>query len=213
MTEKDTILQVDLPFELRLQLLKSEVSRIDAVWLTHPHSDHIAGIDDIRMASFKNNMPLPLFAGKKTLECVQKRFPYMFFGNDYVDRPFLHPEIMDEKPFRFKDMNLIPIKHFHGNTEVHSFRMNDFGLLADISSISESELEKLKGVKILAVCTTVKNPHTRHMTFHEVIDLIKKISPQRAYLTHMNHTFDYDETQSRLPENIFPAYDGLRISF
>jgi phosphoribosyl 1,2-cyclic phosphate phosphodiesterase len=209
--EKETVLQVDLPFELRLQLLRSGIKKIDAVWLTHPHSDHIAGIDDIRLAAFRNRESVPVFGGTKTLESAKTRFPYMFFENEYVDMPILTPTVIDENPIKFKDMELIPLKHFHGATEVHSFRMNDFGLLADISSISESELEKIKGVKVLAVCTTVRHPHKKHMNLDEIIELIKIISPQKAYLTHMNHSFDYFEIKKHLPQNIFPAFDGLRV--
>jgi phosphoribosyl 1,2-cyclic phosphate phosphodiesterase len=209
--EKETVLQVDVPFEFRIQLLKAGIDRIDALWITHPHSDHIAGIDDIRMASFKNRAPLPVFAGAGTITYAKEKFPYMFFENEYVNTPFLKPFVLDGSPFSFKDMEIVPIKHFHGDTDVHSFRMKDFGLLADISSISENELDKLKGVKVLAVSATTKHQHIKHMSISEVLELIGKISPQRAYLTHMNHTFDYFEIKKEIPENVFPAYDGLRI--
>ena len=209
--KSETILQVDLPFELRLQLLKSGVSHIDGVWLTHPHSDHIAGIDDIRMASFKSGAPIPLFAGEKTILNAQKRFPYMFFENEYIERSFLNPVILDGKDIVFKDFALTPVIHYHGAMEVHSFRTGEFGLLADISSITDSELEKLKGVKILAVCTTVNRIHERHMNFDQVLGLIEKIAPGRAYLTHMNHSFDYAAVVKKLPVHIIPAYDGLTV--
>lgn len=206
-----TILQIDLPFELRLQLLKSNIPHIDGVWLTHSHSDHIAGIDDIRMASFKSEFPIPVFAGEHTVSVAQKRFPYMFFENEYVQRPFLHPVILDEKRIIFKDVELVPLRHFHGTMEVYSFRSGDFGFLADISSISDSELNKLEGVRVLVVCATVNKANKRHMNFEQIIELIEKINPKKAYLTHMNHSFDYDATLKKLPDYIFPAYDGLRI--
>lgn len=209
--EKDTVLQVDLPFEIRLQLLKLDIKKIDAIWLTHAHNDHIAGIDDMRLAAFRNREPIPVFAGATTLESAKSRFPYMFFENEYVEMPLLKPVVIESNPFKFKDMELIPIRHFHGNTEVHSFRLNDFGLIADISSISESEMEKLKGIKVLAICATVIKPHKKHMELSKIIQLIKTISPEKAYLTHMSHNFDYFEIQSHLPENISPAFDGLRI--
>ncbi len=209
--EKETIFQVDAPFEVRLQLLNAGIKKIDGLWLTHAHSDHIAGIDDLRIASFRNGAPLPLFAGQETIASVKTRFPYLFFENEYTDIPLLEPVAVDEKPFQFKDMEFIPVRHFHGETKVHSFRMKDFGLLADISSISESELAKMKGVKVLAVCTTVNHPHRKHMDLDEIIELIKIISPKKAYLTHMSHNFDYFEIKNHLPENIFPAFDGLRV--
>ncbi|HNW81667.1 MAG TPA: MBL fold metallo-hydrolase [bacterium] len=206
-----TILQVDLPFELRIQLLRSGVKHVDGVWLTHPHSDHIAGIDDIRMASFISGTPIPLFAGEQTILNAQKRFPYMFFENEYVERPFLSPVILNERTIIFKDFEMIPLLHFHGNMEVYSFRSGNFGFLADISSISTHELSKLKGVHVLAVATTVHRVHERHMNFDQVIELIKDIRPEKAFLTHMNHSFDYNTMLKKLPDYIFPAYDGLTI--
>jgi len=211
MIEKGTVLQVDAPFEVRIQLLKADIKKIDGLWLTHAHSDHIAGIDDMRMAAFRNGAPLPLFAGQETIESVKTKFPYLFFENEYTESPLIKPFTVDEDPLQFKDMEFIPVRHFHGETKVHSFRMKDFGLLADISSISESELAKMKGVKVLAVCTTVNHPHRKHMDIGEIIELIKVVSPKKAYLTHMSHNFDYFEIKNHLPENIFPAFDGLRV--
>lgn len=207
-----TVLQVDLPFELRLQLLRSGITHIDGVWLTHPHSDHIAGIDDIRMASFQSGESIPLFAGEKTIINAQKRFPYMFFENEYIERSFLAPVILDGRNAVLKDFELTPVTHYHGKMEVHSFRTGEFGLLADISSIEESELEKLKGVRMLAICTTVNRIHERHLNFDQVLELIERISPQKAYLTHMNHSFDYETVLKKLPGHIIPAYDGLTVT-
>lgn len=206
-----SVLQVDLPFELRLQLLRSGIRHIDGVWLTHPHSDHIAGIDDIRMASFRSGTAIPLFAGERTISNARERFPYMFFENEYIERPLLKPVVLDGKSIVFKDFELVPVVHHHGTMEVHSFRTGEFGLLADISSITDSELEKLKGVKVLAVCTTVHRIHERHLNFEQVMDLIERISPQRAYLTHMNHSFDHGTVIRKLPGHIIPAYDGLTV--
>jgi phosphoribosyl 1,2-cyclic phosphate phosphodiesterase len=210
--EKNTTLVVDTPFELRLQLLKAQIKKVDAIWLTHPHSDHIAGIDDTRIISFKNNGPVPFFAGKKTIENAKMRYPYMFGTNEYSDRPFLEPQLISEDPITFREIELMPVKHLHGSMEVNSFRSGDFAFLADVSEISESELSKLSGVKTLSVCTTVKHPHYKHMELKEVINLINFINPEKAYLTHMNHTFEYEEIRSALPSNIIPAYDGLEIN-
>ncbi len=209
--KKNTNILVDAPFELREQLLKSEVDHIDAIWLTHPHSDHVAGIDDTRIISFKNREPLPFFAGKATIENTKIRYPYMFEKNEYLNRPFLDPVEVGVEPFLFRDISFVPIRHMHGSTEVHSFRSEDFAFLADISAVSDSEIEKIKGVKVLSVCTTTKIPHYKHMELEKVVKLIEKVSPEKAFLTHMNHTFDYEETRQLLPSFIEPAYDGLEV--
>ena len=210
--EDGTVLQIDFPYEIRQQLLKSHVSHIDAGWLTHAHSDHFAGIDDMRMASFRKEEPLPFFLSRETFEIATQRFPYLFFENEYLPRPFLKPVFVEKEPVLFKNLTILPIRHKHGETVVTSLRFKDFALLADINSIDSSELDKAKGAKILAISSTVQKRHPTHFSFEEILDIIKYLSPERAYLTHMNHTFDYEETLKKLPENVRPAVDGLIIN-
>ena len=209
--EGETVLQIDFPYEIRQQLLKSRIPHIDAGWLTHAHSDHFAGIDDLRMASFRNDEPLPFFLSRETFGIATQRFPYLFFENEYLPRPFLKPVFVEKEPVSFRNLTILPIRHKHGETVVTSLRFKDFALLADINSIEPSELDKAKGAKILAISSTVQKKHPTHFSFEEILDIIKYLSPERAYLTHMNHTFDYEETLKKLPENVFPAVDGLRI--
>ena len=209
--EDETVLQIDFPYEIRQQLLKSRLSHIDAGWLTHAHSDHFAGIDDMRMASFRKEEPLPFFLSRETFEIAQKRFPYLFFENEYLPRPFLKPVFVEKEPVSFRNMTILPIRHKHGETVVTSLRFKDFALLADINSIEPAELDKAKGVKVLAISATVQKKHPTHFSFEEILDLIKYLAPERAYLTHMNHTFDYEETLKKVPENVMPAVDGLKI--
>ena len=212
LTTTTTNILIDTPFETRLQLLKNKINKIDAVWLTHPHSDHLMGIDDLRVFSFNKKNPIPFFSTKKTLETIKTRFPYLFFENEYMTRPFLEPIAIKNEPFFFKGLEIIPIFHQHGEMEVVSFRTGDFAFIADISSILNKEKNKLKGVKTLIMSCTVKNPHNKHMHFNEVIDFIKEINPNQAFLTHMNHRFEYYETLNILPKNIKPGFDGLTIN-
>ena len=210
--EGETVLQIDFPYEIRQQLLKSQIPHIDAGWLTHAHSDHFAGIDDLRMASFRNDEPLPFFLSRETFEIATRRFPYLFFENEYLPRPFLKPVFVEKEPVSFRNLTIMPIRHKHGETVVTSLRFKDFALLADINSIEPSELDKAKGAKILAISSTVQKKHPTHFSFEEILDIIKYLAPERAYLTHMNHTFDYGETLKKLPENVRPAVDGLIIT-
>ena len=210
--ENGTVLQIDFPYEIRQQLLKSQISHIDAGWLTHAHSDHFAGIDDLRMASFRNDEPLPFFLSRETFEIAQQRFPYLFFENEYLPRPFLKPVFVEKEPVQFRNMTLLPIRHKHGETVVTSLRFKDFALLADINSIEPAELDKAKGVRLLAISSTVwKKKHPTHFSFEEILDIIRYLAPEKACLTHMNHTFDYEETLKKLPANVVPAVDGLKM--
>jgi len=210
--EKDTTILIDTPFELRQQLLRSGAADIDMIWLTHHHSDHIAGLDDLRMISFVKKKPLPLYGSEKTLGAARRQFPYMFSDkNEYIDRPFLIPNVVAGDRIKFNDIEIIPIRHQHGEMEVFSLRIGNFALLADISDIRKEEFEKLKGISTLAISTTVKKPHSKHLSLPEVISFIEQLNPEKAYLTHMNHTFDYQETASSLPDHIQPAWDGMEI--
>lgn len=165
----------------------------------------------MRMVSFRKDEPLPFFLSRETFEIAQQRFPYLFFENEYLPRPFLKPIFLEKEPVNFKGLTFIPIHHKHGETLVTSLRFKDFALLADINSIEPTELGKVKGVKVLAISSTVQKKHPTHFSFEEILDLIKYIAPERAFLTHMNHTFDYEETLKKVPENVVPAIDGMKI--
>jgi len=200
---------IDTPFESRIQLLNSEIESLDAVWLTHAHSDHYSGLDDIRMFSFKNRGPLSFFALPDTINNIETRYPYMFHSNEYIDRPILSPVIVSEKPMFFYGAKIIPLIYPHGVSTVTSFRLNNFAFLSDISTIDEKEKEKLRNLDLLIVSSTVKHDHYKHMKLDDVIALIMELKPRRAALTHMNHRFDYEEMVDYLPSPIVPGFDGL----
>lgn len=210
-SQDNTNILVDAPFESRLQLLKANVSHIDLFWLTHPHSDHVAGVDDLRIFAFKNNISLPVYALSEHIETVTQKFPYLFFENEYRTQPLFTGHAITHTPIKHKQALLTPIIHEHGSMNVASFRWNDVAFLADISAIKQSELDKLQGLKLLIISHTLKHNHFKHMKAADIIALIQQIKPERAILTHMNHTFDYDELKQSLPDGIEPGYDGMTI--
>ncbi len=209
-TGRKTIL-VDAPAELRLQLLSAGVKHIDAVWLTHAHSDHMAGIDDLRMFAFRNRAPLPFYGMKHTLEAMQGRFEYMFEENGYCEIPFLEPLEIKQKPVFFSGLKLEPIVHAHGDIDVASFRLGNFAFLADFSELTPSEKSKLEGLDCLVISTTVQYEHHKHMQLSDVLALVQELSPKRTVLTHMNHHFDYEKLEKSLPLGVEPGFDGMEI--
>ncbi|MCK5807484.1 MBL fold metallo-hydrolase [bacterium] len=211
-SDNGTNILVDAPFESRLQLLNAKVSHIDLFWLTHPHSDHLAGIDDLRIFAFRNQISLPFYALPEHITTVQNKFPYLFFKNEYRDQPLFQSHPITHKTVTLKNAELIPIIHNHGTMEVAGFRWKNVAFLADISAIEESELDKLKGLELLIIAHTLKHKHFKHMNGEEVVALIQKINPKKAILTHMNHHFEYNTLKASLPENIEPGYDGMTIS-
>lgn len=207
-----TTLLIDTPFEIRLQLLAAGIQRLDALWLTHTHSDHFAGIDDLRIFSFRNKAPLPLYALPSVIATARDRFKYLFDENEYSDINFLEPRpVTGDGPVTCGDLILTPLYHRHGQSAMASFRTGDFAFIADISEIAPTELEKLRGLDTLVISCTVKHDHYKHMKLDDILALIQRIAPRRAILTHMNHLFDHEELLRTLPAGVVPGYDGMII--
>jgi len=209
-TEQTTLL-VDTPFEVRLQLLAAGVKRLDALWLTPAHRAHLAGIDDLRIFSFRAHAPIPCFALPSVIEATRTRFRYLFDENEYSAVNFLDPRPVGSDPIHFRDLTLIPVRHRHGETEAASFRVGGCAFLADLSEIAPAEEEKLRGLDLLVVSCTVRHDHYKHMKLDEVLALIARLAPRRAILTHMNHRFEYAELAGSLPAGVEPGYDGMRV--
>ena len=205
---------IDCGPDFRQQMLTSKCSRLDALLFTHEHSDHTAGLDDIRPFYF-NQGDIPIYAHKRVLENLKRRFDYIFVTeNKYPGAPgvAVH-EVRNNHPFQLGNKICIPINAHHADLQVFGYRIADFAYLTDIKTIENDEIEKLKGVKILVVNCLRDQPHHSHFNLDEALDFITLVQPKKTYLTHISHTFGFhDEIQQRLPENVFVAYDNLEIT-
>lgn len=205
---------VDTGPDFRQQMLRENVNRLDAILYTHEHKDHIAGTDDIRAFNFKQKTPMPMFCSSRVLEGFKKEFHYVFSGANYPGIPQFNIQLIDKKPFHFETLEIIPIEVLHFNLPVTAFRIENFTYITDANFIAEEELKKIKGTEILVVNALRKTKHISHFNLEEALDLIKKINPKKAYLTHISHLFGKHEEESpNLPKNVFIAYDGLKIEF
>jgi len=213
LVEEDGVtIVVDTGPDFRQQMLRENVNDLSAVLFTHEHRDHIAGLDDIRAYNFILRNPMDVYAEERVIRALQYEFPYIFAERKYPGIPQITVHLINENPFKVNGLNVVPIRVFHYRLPVLGFRFGDFAYITDAKHISNQEKEKLENLKIFAVCALRKKEHISHYTLSEAINLIKEIQPEIAYLTHISHQMGlHAEIQKELPDNIFLAYDGLRV--
>ena len=205
---------IDIGPDFRYQMLREGVEDIESILITHEHNDHMVGLDDVRPINFLQRKDMPVYALKRVIENLKERFAYIFSTNPYpgIPRIKLLP-IHKSKPFEVAGQHIIPIEVMHYKLSVLGFRFGDFTYLTDIKTISDEELEKVKGTKILVLGALQRQEHISHLTIDEAIALSQKIQPEQCYFTHMSHRLGKHSDGIRtLPKNITLAYDGLVLN-
>jgi phosphoribosyl 1,2-cyclic phosphate phosphodiesterase len=204
---------IDTGPDFRQQMLRKQVKYLDAVLITHDHNDHIIGIDDIRPFNFMANRKMPVYASKKTAENLNERFSYVFAKNPYPGAPMIDLiQVNKNKKFKFNDIDIVPIEALHGKMPVMGYRIGDFTYLTDVKTISDKELKKVSGSKVLVLNALHRKEHHSHLNLEQALELIEKIKPQTAYLIHLSHNMGFHAKVAReLPENVYLAYDGLSV--
>ena len=204
---------VDCGPDFRYQMLRANVNKINGVLLTHEHADHIAGLDDLRPYCFQLGA-VPLYANKRVLENLTYRFEYIFKNEDkYPGAPSVAPIEISTEPFSLNNLIVKPVEVYHGDLSVYGFVFNKVAYLTDVKTIAENEQEKLKNLDILIVNAIRHKPHHSHMNLEEALQLIAKLKPKKAYLTHISHHLGFHaEVEKSLPKNVFIAYDGLVLN-
>ena len=210
----DTNILIDAGPDIRNQLLPLDVKKIDAVLITHTHSDHIAGIDDLRVFYWVEKQKIPIYASKKHLNDLITRFPYLFEKDPesptYFFPPFKSVEIIHENTFLINDIEIKTLYQIHGSSFSYGFIFNDkFGYSTDLNDMPENNYKHLFKIPIWIVESLRETPHQAHAHFDLTFDWIKKIKPQTAYLTHLSMDSDYDKLLKLCPKNVKPAYDGM----
>jgi phosphoribosyl 1,2-cyclic phosphate phosphodiesterase len=203
---------IDTTPDFRTQILRARVDRLDAVIYTHPHADHIMGLDDVRPFNFRQRQDMPIYASAETLEVIRRSFAYIFEDvkrTTYVPKLELHE--LDGTPFKVFDVEFTPITIFHGNATIYGFRFGNAAYLTDHSAIPEASMEKLRGLDVLFLDALRHKPHPTHSTIEQSIQTAARLGPRRTYFTHICHDLPHAATEQALPPNIFLAYDGLEI--
>ncbi len=210
-------LVIDAGPDFRYQMLRTGVRHIDAILLTHEHKDHTGGLDDVRAFNFVDYPTIhrvDLYATPRTLRSVRKDFDYAFAEDKYRGVPEIElHEIDPAVPFRIGEVEIVPVSGHHSpRFEVTGYRFGRLAYLTDFKSIEESEIQKLQGVEVLVVNALRYRPHDSHFNVEEALELIRRIHPREAYLTHLSHEIGrYVVADAALPEGVHLAHDGMQI--
>lgn len=207
-------LVIDTGPDFRTQALRERIMHLDAVVFTHAHKDHTAGLDDVRPFNFRQNSDIPLYGQAAVLEQIKVEFAYAFAEHKYPGTPRLQLHPIENKPFEILGLQLTPIEVMHHKLPVFGYRIGDFSYITDANFIAEPELEKLRNSKVLVINALHKGPrHLSHFILPEALEIIEKLQPKVAYLTHISHSMGlHAQVEAELPPHVHLAYDGLKIT-
>jgi phosphoribosyl 1,2-cyclic phosphate phosphodiesterase len=207
-----TSLLVDTTPDFRTQMLRENVKKLDAVLFTHPHKDHIAGLDDIKAYNFFQQKPMEVYANELTQEALRREFFYIFAENKYPGIPDINLHTITNQPFIIGDITVIPIRVHHLKMPVLGFRFGNFTYITDANHIDDKEKEKIKGSEILVINALRKKEHISHFNLQQAIDLAKELKIPKTFFTHISHQLGlHVEVNKELPTGIQLAWDGLQI--
>jgi phosphoribosyl 1,2-cyclic phosphate phosphodiesterase len=210
-------LLVDTTPELRLQLLRENIKLVHAVLYTHYHADHIFGLDDLRPIPKYLGGPVPLYCTAEVERKIRQAFPYAFGADAPAAMAGYLPKLairrMDEKPFNVLGDLVTPIPMVHAGMEVFGFRIGNLAYCTDVNYIPKESWELLEGLKVLVLDALRFKPHPAHFSLNEALEVIDRVKPGQAYLTHIAHDMEHEEVNRQLPPGVALAYDGLRVEF
>lgn len=202
---------IDCGPDFRQQMLTHKVTKLNGVLFTHEHADHTAGIDDIRPYFFRQG-DIPIYAHQRVVDSLEQRFDYIFASeNRYPGAPAVQVNVVkNNKPIKLENQFVIPIEAYHNRLQVFGFKIGDFAYLTDVKTLADAEIEKIKNIKVLTINALREAPHHSHLNLEEALDLIKKINPEKAYITHISHLMGFhEEVEKKLPKGVHLAYDNL----
>jgi len=207
-----TTLVVDTTPDFRYQMLRAKVKNLDAVIYTHPHKDHIAGLDDIRAFNFFNHKAIDVYANEMTQKALKNEFYYVFAEHKYPGIPDINLHDMPDDLFYIGDIPIQPIKVWHLHMPVLGFRFGKFTYITDANRIDEEEKEKIKGSEVLVLNALRHKKHISHYTLPEAIELSDELQIPQTYFTHISHQLGkHADVSATLPPGKVIAYDGLEL--
>jgi phosphoribosyl 1,2-cyclic phosphate phosphodiesterase len=207
-----TTLVVDTTPDFRYQMLREKVKNLDAVLFTHPHKDHIAGLDDVRAFNFFNHKKMEVYTNALTEEAIRREFGYAFSDKKYPGVPELNLNTITLEPFVIGDIPVTPVQVWHLKMPVLGFRFGTFTYITDANRIDAAEKEKIKGSSHIVLNALRKKEHISHFNLAEAIDMARELGIPNAYFTHISHQLGLHAlVEKELPQGMHLAYDGLVV--
>lgn len=204
---------IDTGPDFRQQMLRENIKHLDAVIFTHAHRDHTAGLDDVRAYNFLQDTDMPIYGSQATLDQLRIEYAYAFAKEYYPGIPRLTLHLIDQEPFTVMGTVFTPLPVLHLKLPVLGFRVGNFSYITDANHIPDDTMTRLKGTEILVLNALQREHHISHFNLMEALEMIKIISPKKAYLIHASHKLGLHAAVEReLPENVWLAYDGLQLS-
>lgn len=205
---------IDTTPDFRSQMLRAGVKHLDAVLFTHPHKDHIAGLDDVKAFCWFSKQPMAVYANELTREALRREFHYVFAEKRYPGIPELDVRPIDLEPFYIGDIPVIPILVWHLHMPVLGFRLGHFTYITDANRIDPQEREKIRGSQALVLNALRREKHISHFTLDEAVDVVQQLGIPQGYFTHISHQLGLHATiNAELPAGIQLAYDELVLDF
>jgi phosphoribosyl 1,2-cyclic phosphate phosphodiesterase len=206
-------LVVDTGPDFRQQALREGIKRLDAVFFTHAHKDHTAGLDDVRAYNFIQQQSIPVYGTSDLHDQLKREFHYVFSGEKYPGIPQLNLVELTDQDFKVQHVPIVVLPVLHLKLPVLGFRFGDFSYITDANFIPDATLKKLSSTKVLVLNALQKEKHVSHFNLDEAIAMAQKINAETTYFTHMSHRLGlHKDIEKILPPNIKLAYDGLTVS-
>jgi phosphoribosyl 1,2-cyclic phosphate phosphodiesterase len=211
--ESEKRLLIDVTPDIRLQALRSGLTSVHAVLITHTHADHCHGLDDLRGLYWGGGRErMNLWGYPESLEQLKRTFAYMFDEDyDYKGIARFHTHVFEYEPFEAAGVNITPIPVVHGNVRVSGFRIGPCAYITDTNEVPETSIELLKGVRVLILDALRRAPHPTHLSLGKALHIAEQAGVERVFFTHINHDLEHETINAELPEWARLGYDMLRV--